>query len=99
MTLAYEIEKKWRFGIENSWVANQYLNETTTAPSYWFWAAMVERKLGEHASIVLNGENLLDVRQSKLESLYTGSVRQPTFKGLYMPIDGRVVNLALRIKL
>lgn len=99
MTAAYEIEKKWRFGIENSWVANQYLNETTTAPSYWFWAAMIERKLGENASLVLNGENLLDVRQSRLESLFTGSIRQPLFKGLYMPIDGRVINVALRVKL
>ena len=99
MTMSYEIEHLWRFGIESSWVGNQYINETATAPNYWFWAGMIERKLGNKVSVVLNAENLLDVRQSRRESLFTGSIQQPTFKNLYMPIDGRVVNLAARVKL
>ena len=60
---------------------------------------MIERKLGDKVSLVLNTENLLDVRQSRRESSFTGSIQQPTFKNLYMPVDGRIVNLAVRVKL
>lgn len=97
-TLAYEIENKWRFGIENSSVANQYINATQKARNYWFWAAMVEKKF-KHFSIVLNCENLFDVRQSRFESIVIGSTSAPQFKGLYAPIDGRIVNLSVRVKL
>lgn len=49
--------------------------------------------------MILNGENLLDYRQSRYEQLYTGSITNPRFKPLWAPIDGRVVNLAVRIKI
>ena len=98
-TLAYEIEGAWRLGIENSWVGNQYIADGQKAGNYWFWAAMVERKLGANASIVVNCENIFDERQSRREPLFDGSIAQPIFRNLYMPIDGRVVNVALRVKL
>ena len=98
-TLAYEIERKWRFGIENSWVGNQYIAEGgVKGRNYWFWAAMVEKKFSR-VSIVLNCENLFDVRQSRFEQIVIGPYSRPTFRGLYAPIDGRIVNLALRISL
>jgi iron complex outermembrane receptor protein/outer membrane receptor for ferrienterochelin and colicins len=61
-------------------------------------AAMAEKKFGPKWSLVLNCENLLDERQSKYESLYTGSIADPTFKTLWAPIDGRVFNLCLRFQ-
>jgi iron complex outermembrane receptor protein/outer membrane receptor for ferrienterochelin and colicins len=63
-----------------------------------FMAAMVERKLGKKISLVLNCENLLDYRQSKHEALYTGTITNPTFKPLWAPIDGRVINCSVRWK-
>jgi iron complex outermembrane receptor protein/outer membrane receptor for ferrienterochelin and colicins len=39
-----------------------------------------------------------DERQSKYESLYTGPIDDPTFKALWAPIDGRVVNMSVRFK-
>ena len=99
MTFSYDIEGEWRFGLENSWVGNQYISETAKAPDFWFFAGMIERKFSKNVSVVLNAENLLDERQSRRETLFTGSPQRPDFKALYMPIDGRVVNLALRIKL
>ena len=56
------------------------------------------RKFGERLSLVLNCENLFDKRQSKYESLYTGSITNPVFKPLWAPIDGRVINIALRFQ-
>lgn len=98
-TIAYEIEGQWRFGLESSLAANQYDRQGNRLRSYWFGAAMIERKFGTKASLVLNCENLLDARQSRYETLFTGTITQPVFKSLYMPIDGRVINLSLRVKL
>jgi outer membrane receptor for ferrienterochelin and colicins len=95
LTIAYEIEGKWRVGIESSYVANQYLNDGSKSIPYWFWAAMIERKF-KHFSVVLNGENLADFRQSNSEQLYDGSRRNPAFRSLWAPIDGRVINLSLK---
>ncbi|HVI47750.1 MAG TPA: TonB-dependent receptor [Chitinophaga sp.] len=98
-TLAYEIEGKWRFGIENSWVGNQYLYDNEKAPSYWFWAAMVSRQFGEHITVVLNAENVFDARQGKNAPLFTGPVTNPHFAPLWGPIDGRVLNLSVKFNL
>lgn len=88
-----------RFGIEGSHTGYQYREDYSRTPAYFFLAAMVEKKLGDHVSIVLNGENLLDYRQSKVEALYTGSIAQPVFKSLWAPIDGRVLNLSVKWRL
>ncbi len=98
-TLAYSIEGKWRFGAESSFVASQYIVDNVRVKNYLFLAGMVERKFGERFSFVLNCENLTDVRQSKYEALYTGTRANPTFRDLWAPIDGRVVNLAMRVKI
>jgi outer membrane receptor for ferrienterochelin and colicins len=62
-------------------------------------AGMVEKKIGKHFSAVLNAENILDYRQSKIETLFTGSTANPSFKPLWAPIEGRVINLSLRYTL
>ncbi len=98
-TLVKEIEGLWRFGMEGSYNGSQYRDGDTKTPGYFFAAAMVERKFGDKISVVLNGENLLDYRQSKYESLYTGTITNPIFKPLWAPIDGRVINLAVRLKI
>lgn len=89
----------FRFGIEGSYSGSQYRDDYSKTPGYWFIAAMMEKKFGDHFSVVLNGENLFDYRQSKAESLYTGTITNPTFKPLWAPIDGRVLNLCVRWKL
>ena len=45
--------------------------------------------------IALNGENLLDYRQTRREKVVQGSVDNPIFLDLWAPVEGRVVNLAL----
>lgn len=98
-TIVKENENQWRFGLEGSYNGSQYRDGDTKTPSYFTIAAMIEKKLGNKFSVVLNGENLLDVRQSKYESLYTGTITNPIFKPLWAPIDGRVINLAVRFKI
>ena len=55
--------------------------------------------MNEKIKFVLNGENLFDYRQSNVESLFTGSISSPEFKSLWAPIHGRVINLAMFIKI
>ncbi len=99
-TIVRDFEKQgFRFGIEGSYTGHQYREDYTQTPGYLFLAGMVEKKVGKHFSFVLNGENLLDYRQSKVEQLYTGSVSNPVFNPLWAPIDGRVINFSVRWKL
>lgn len=97
-TVMKEFEHKWRFGIEGSYTGSQFRDNESKTPGYMFMAAMVERKLGSMISLVLNAENLLDYRQDNYESLYTGTITSPVFKPLWAPIDGRVINLSIRLK-
>lgn len=96
-TAVKEWEGRWRIGLEGSYFGGQYRDGDTRTPGYFFAAMMVERKIGKKFSITLNGENLLDYRQTNHEQLYTGSITAPVFKPLWAPIDGRVINLAVRI--
>lgn len=99
MTTIKELEDGWKIGVEASFTGQQYRMDHTQTPSYLFMAAMVSKEIGKHITLVLNCENLLDYRQSRKESLYTGSISNPTFNPLWAPIDGRVLNLSLKWKL
>ncbi|HEV7782176.1 MAG TPA: TonB-dependent receptor [Chitinophagaceae bacterium] len=98
-TIVKELGENWRVGLEGSYNGLQYRQDATKTPDYFFMAGLIERKFGTHISVILNGENLLDYRQSKNEPLFKGSVTNPSFVPLWAPIDGRVINLAVRIKL
>lgn len=97
-TLAYTIEGKWRMGVEASYSGNQYIYINQKVNNFWFLAAMIERKF-RFGSIVLNCENLLDVRQSKFEKIVDGTISSPVFKPVWAPLEGRVINLSLKLAL
>jgi len=94
-TITYEPNKKYRIGIEASYIGRQVIEDNAKTPSYGFLALMAERKF-EHFSVVLNCENLLDYRQ---KNFVIPPVTNPTFKTIWAPIDGRVINLSVNIKL
>ena len=98
-TLVKNWANKWRLGLEGSYTGRQHRFDYSYTPGYFFMAAMIERKFGRHISLILNGENLLDYRQSRKEVLYTGSISDPVFSPLWAPIDGRVINMSLRFNL
>jgi iron complex outermembrane receptor protein/outer membrane receptor for ferrienterochelin and colicins len=96
-TAVRKVAENWRVGLEGSYVGTEYRDGDKNTQAYFFTALMIERKIGKKFSIVLNGENLLDYRQTKYEQIYTGTLTNPTFKPLWAPIEGRVINLSLRI--
>ena len=95
-TLVWEPTEALRIGLEASYNGPQYRDFDSKTPDYVFLAASIMRAFGEHWQVVLNSENLLDYRQSKVEPLYDGSISRPEFRPLWAPIDGRVINLSLK---
>ncbi len=96
--VSYEFTKKIRACIEASYNGSQYLEDGSKSPSFPIIAAMIRYDVGR-CSFVLNGENLLDYRQTKEENILVLPTTNPTFKKLWAPIDGRVVNLSVKIRL
>jgi len=96
--LMYEIEDKLKIGLEGYYFSPQELNDGKTGKDYWLFGLMVE-KIWEKFSVFVNFENIADVRQTKFDSIYTGSISNPTFRDIYAPVDGFVINGGLKIKL
>jgi outer membrane receptor for ferrienterochelin and colicins len=96
--LMYEVEDKWKIGAEAYYFSKQRLNDGTNGKSYWTAGLMAE-KLWERFSIFVNFENLTDTRQTKFDSIYTGSITSPVFRDIYAPVDGFVINGGLKLRL
>jgi len=60
---------------------------------------MTEKKLGDKFSVFLNFENFLDTRQSRFDTIYTGTLNDPNFRDIYAPVDGFVINGGFKLKL
>ncbi|QMU28651.1 TonB-dependent receptor [Adhaeribacter radiodurans] len=96
--LMYEAEDKWKIGLESYYFSKQKLTDGTTGKSYVISGIMAE-KLFQKFSLYLNFENFLDVRQTRFDSIYTGSITNPTFRDIYAPLDGFVVNGGVKLNL
>lgn len=96
--LMYEKEEKWKLGLEAYYYSQQTLTDGTTGKPYWICGFMAE-KLWEKFSLFVNFENYLDTRQTRFDSIYTGTVTHPVFRDIYAPLDGFVVNGGLKLKL
>ncbi len=99
LSAAYEIEGKWRFGVEADYTGKQYRDSAAKTPDYFTFGLILEKDFKRHFAVILSAENLLDYRQSRYENLYTGPVTQPDFKPVWGPIDGRVISIALRYRI
>jgi outer membrane receptor for ferrienterochelin and colicins len=96
--LMYEVEEKWKIGLEAYYFSPQKLNDGATGKQYWICGLMIE-KLWEHLSLFINFENFFDTRQTRFDTIYTGPITNPTFRDIYAPVDGFVINGGLKIKL
>lgn len=96
--LMYEVEDKWKAGLEAYYYSPQKLNDGSTGREYWIFGFMIE-KLWENFSVYANFENFTDTRQTKFGSIYTGPISNPVFKDIYAPLDGFVVNAGIKLKI
>ena len=94
----YEIEDKFRAGIESFYTGPQLLNDGTTGKGFVTFGLLVQ-KMWKSFDVFINAENLTDQRQTKWNNIYSGTATSPIFKDIYTPIEGIVVNLGVKIKL
>jgi outer membrane receptor for ferrienterochelin and colicins len=94
--IAYEFTSKFRAGVEAAYTGKQYLDNGNTTPGYLFAAAMIRYDI-KNVTLVLNGENLFDYRQTKKENIVFGALTNPSFKQIWAPVDGRVINFSVRV--
>lgn len=95
-TCVYETDTKWKFGIEASFIGRQYIESEKKSPSYWIGALMIQKKISS-LTVTANCENLFDFRQTKKEEVVIPPYYSPTFKPLWAPLTGRVINLSVKI--
>jgi len=93
-TAMYEFDEHWRIGIESSFMGQQYLPDGRKSKAYWFYAMMLERKW-KQIRVVLNAENLGNIKQSNYEQTVLPPVSHPVFRPIWAPLEGRVINLSL----
>jgi len=96
--LMYELEDKWKIGLEAYYFGKQRLSDDTFGKNYWICGFMVER-LWEKLSLFVNFENFLDARQTRFDTIFTGTVSDPEFRDIYAPVDGFVVNGGIKLNL
>ena len=96
--LIYEHEGKLKIGLEAYYFSPQLLNDGTMGQSYWVCGLMGE-KVWKKVSLFLNFENLFDTRQTRFDTIYTGPIDDPTFRDIYAPLDGFVINGGIKLRL
>ncbi len=96
--LMYEVENKWKLGLEAYYYSPQFLNDGSFSHDYWLCGFMAER-IWKNISVYINFENFLDSRQTRYDPIYTGSMVNPQFKDIYAPLDGFVVNGGIKVRL
>ena len=94
----YEKEGKLKIGAEAYYFSPQKLSDGAIGKSYWTFGLM-GKKYWKHFSIFVNFENITDTRQTKFDTIYTGSITNPTFRDIYAPLDGFVMNGGIKIRL
>lgn len=96
--LLYEQEGKIKIGLEAYYFSPQKLSDGAIGRSYWISGLMAE-KFWKRFSLFINFENIFDIRQTKFDSIYTGTINNPVFRDIYAPVDGLVINGGIKIRL
>ncbi|TCZ67201.1 TonB-dependent receptor [Flaviaesturariibacter aridisoli] len=96
--LMWEVEEKWKLGLEAYYFSRQLLSDGDSGRPYWITGFMAERSW-KHIGVFVNFENFTDTRQTRFGPLYTGTMESPQFKDIYAPVEGFVVNGGVKLRL
>jgi outer membrane receptor for ferrienterochelin and colicins len=94
----FEEDDNYRIGLEAHYFGPQRLTDGGEGKSYVSMGLMVE-KIWERFSVYINFENILDARQTHFDTIYTGTRTNPQFRDIYAPLDGRIINGGIKIRL
>jgi len=96
--IIYEKEDNFSVAFEGYYLSSMYRDFDTKTRSY-FTSGLIAQKHFEHLDLIVNCENIFDVRQTLFENIVIPPISNPTFRQIYAPLDGRVFNVAIRLKL
>lgn len=97
-TIVYEKEDNYMIGFEGFYTSTMYRDFDSNTKDY-FILGLIAQKHFKHFTIIANCENILDSRQTRYENIVIPPTDNPTFRQVYAPLDGRVFNIAIRIKI
>jgi len=96
--LMIEEHGSYRIGLEGYYYSSQKMNNGTTGRGYTIFGIMSEKTWGNF-TVFANFENIFDTRQTRFGPIYSGNREQPMFKDIFAPLEGRYVNLGIKVKL
>jgi len=96
--IIYEKEDNFSVAYEGYYVSSMFRDLDSKTKSY-FTNGLIFQKHFKQFDLIANCENLFDVRQTRFENIIIPPITHPSFRAIYAPLDGRVFNVALRIKL
>lgn len=96
--LMLEEHGSYRLGFESYYYSSQKLTDSTTGRGYTIFGIMGEKTWGMF-TLFANLENIFDTRQTRFEQIYSGPRQDPEFRDIFAPLEGRYVNMGLKIKL
>lgn len=99
LTMIYEKEDNFKMGLEGYFTDKQFLYNGTQTPNFWVFGFMAEKTLLERLSVFVNFENFTDVRQSKYNSVVSGTHNNPTFDDIWTHTIGFTINGGVKLKL
>ena len=94
----YEIEGKLRLAYELFFTGQQALATGEVTRAYWIMGISAERKW-KHFSLFMNAENFTDVRQSRFETMYSGTIQNPSFRQIWTSTEGFIYNGGVKLNL
>ncbi|MGK4567445.1 hypothetical protein [Flavobacterium sp. 3HN19-14] len=98
MTLLYEKERNFKFGLEGYFTDRQYLYNGTQTPTFWEFGFSAEKTFNK-ITFFVNFENFTDERQSNYKSVVNPPKSNPTFDDIWNHTEGFVFNGGIRLRL
>ncbi len=98
LTMMYEKEDNFKFGLEGYFTDRQFLYNGTKTPSFWEFGFMAQKTF-KKISVFINFENFTDQRQSKYKTVVNPPHTNPTFDDIWNHTEGRAINGGIKIKL
>lgn len=97
LTLMYEKEDNFKFGLEGYYTDNQFLYNGNKTPSFWEFGFMAQKTF-DKVSIFINFENFTDQRQSNYKTVANPPHNNPSFDDIWNHTEGFVFNGGIKLK-
>lgn len=97
-SLVFEKHESFKTGIEAHHTGRQTLTDRARTRSYTLIGVFGEKTFGKF-SLFLNAENITDVKQGRFGPVVLPPFSNPAFAEVYAPLEGRIFNGGIKVRL